>query len=267
MNQKNPIKTIAITIGAGAIVIIIISVLALSGIFHSNPYGPEQKITNFSRYFKNVPTSTRDMLYTSLYNIVSLNLEDQAPYPDNITATIRKDTANTTYNEDTDIYSNNFIVDVTSINQSFKVWFEWSKDQNNPNLSGYQVSITCTPQEDSLYNSSTCKDGSSVSNPVEDLYDTHPLLAYLPLDVAFYTDSYSGYTHYTVTYEIEPDLEDENKEDIVIVITDYTGGNYDRAVAKLKTYENNLDSYIIHYIDESDNFIPARPPESDIVEQ
>lgn len=266
MNQKNPIKTTIIALGAGIFIILVISILALSGIFHSNPYGPEQKITNFSRYFGKVPTSTRDMIYTGLYNTVSLNLEDQAPYPADITATIRDKSTNSEYNDDTNIHSDSFIVDVTHINQSFNVWFEWSNDENNPNLSGYQVSITCTPQEDSAYNASDCRDSSSVSNPVEDLYDEHPLLSHLPLDVAYYANTYSGYIHYTVTYESEPDLEDETKEKLIIVITDYTGGNYDRAVNKIKSYEKDISGYTIRYVNESDDFIPARPPASDIVE-
>lgn len=260
MNPKNPIKTTAIAAIVGIAIIIIISILALNDVFHSNPYGPEQKITNFSRYFKNVPTATRDMLYTGLYNIVALNLGDQTPYPNDVAATIRNNTANSEYDENTDIHHDSFVVDVTHINQSFDIWFEWSNDENNPNLSGYQISITCTSD------SSTCKDSSSVANPIENLYNDNPILTYLPLDVSFYANTYSGYVHYTVTYELVPDIEHEDRETIELVITDYTGGNYDRAIAKLKTYQNDLSKYTIRYDDESEEAIPGRPPASDIVD-
>lgn len=259
-SPKNPIKPIVIALGSGILIIIVISILALNGVFHSNPYGPEQKIANFSRYFQGIPTPTRDMLFTGLYNIAALNLEDQAPYPPDVKATIRDNTASSNYNENTNIHTNDFIVDVSVINQSFKVWFEWSSDANNPNLSGYQVSITCTSPEDSLYGSSNCKDNSSVNNPVENLYDTHPLLSHLPLDVAFYQNTYSGYVHYTVTFETIPDLEDKNKQTVELVITDYTGGNYDRAISKLKSLDANLDKYSIRYVDESADYIPSRAP-------
>jgi len=266
MQQKNPLKIIFITLGIGIAIIIIISLLALSGIFHTNPYGPEQRITNFSRYFKNVPTPTRDMIYTGLYNVVSLNLKDQAPYPEDVKASIRDGSPNTNFNESTNVHTDSFITDVDKINQSFNVKFEWSDDENNPNLSGYQVSITCTSPEDSLYHSTTCRDSSSVSNPIETLYDDNPFLAELPLEVSFYEDTYSGFIHYAITYELTPDLTDENKQNLTIIITDYTGGNRDRALAKLKSLGADTSKYSIQYIDDSANYTPGRVPESDIVE-
>lgn len=265
MQQKNPLKTILIALGVGIVVIVIISILALSGIFHTNPYGPEQKITNFSHYFKAVPTSTRDMIYTGLYNIVSLNLEDQSTYPEDIKASIRDDSVNTSFNEDINIHTDSFITDVDKINQSFNVKFEWSDDENNPNLSGYQVSISCTSPEDSLYHSTTCRDSSSISNPIETLYDDNPFLAELPLEVSFYENTYSGFVHYAITYELTPDLTDENKQNLTIIITDYTGGNHDRALTKLKSLGADPSKYAVQYIDDSANYTPGRVPESEIV--
>ena len=265
MKQKNPIKAILITLSIGIAIIVIVSILALSGIFHRNPYGPEQKIANFSHHFKNVPTATRDMVYTGLYNIVSLNLEDQAPYPEDVKAIIRDNSANSTFNEDTNVHTDSFITDVDKINQSFNVKFEWSDDENNPNLSGYQVSITCTSPEDSLYHSTTCRDSSSVNNPVETLYAENPFLVQLPLEVSFYENTYSGYVHYAITYEQTPDLTDENKQVLTVIITDYTGGNHDRALAKLKSLGADVSKYNIQYVDDSANYTPGRVPESDIV--
>lgn len=266
MNQKNPIKTTAIAIGTAIVIIAVISVLALNGVFHGNPYGPEQKINNFSRYFKDVPASTRDMIYTGLYNIVSLNLEDQAPYPKDIDATIRDNSTNREFNENTNIHTDSFIVDVNQINQSFNIRFEWSANENNPDLSGYQLSITCTPQEDSLFDSSTCRDSSSISNPIEDLYQENPFLSQLPLDVSFYTDQYSGFVHYSLTYELTPDLNDENQQNLTIIITDYTGGNQERALTKLKSLGADPSKYNVQYVNDSADYTPGRVPESDIVD-
>lgn len=259
--QPNRLKPIVITGITILILIIVISLLALSGIFHSNPYGPEQKITNFSRYFKKTPASTRDMIYTGLYNVVSLNVPDNTERP-KTQATIRHDTATTSYDETTKIYDNNFIVDVDGINQSFKIWFEWSEEKNNTNLSGYQISITCLTGADSAYNSMTCKD-SSPNNSVQEIYNTHPILTYLPINIAYYKDKYYGYTHYTITYETIYTDSDEDPE-VVLVITDYTGGNKEAAIQQLKKFNIDLSNYEIRYIDESESEIPSRAPSDNV---
>lgn len=263
MNQTRPNRLKLLIIAGISVfaIIVLISLIAMSGIFHSNPYGPEQKINDFSRYFKNTPTPTRDMIYTGLYNVITLNISEGANRPET-QATIRQNTANTTYNETTKIYDNNFIVDVTGINQSFKIWFEWSENENNTNLSGYQVSITCLNGADSLYGSTNCKD-SSTSNPIQEIYNSHPILTYLPLDIAYYANTYSGYVHYTITYETIYTDSDDNPN-IVLVITDYTGGNRNNAIAQLNKYNIDLRNYEIRYVDESASEIPSRAPSDDV---
>lgn len=234
--------------------IIIISILALSGIFHRNPYGPETKIDNFSKYYRNAPTATSDMIFRSLHNIVALNTENEEEVPTS-GATIRNNSTTNDYNQETNIHTGTFITDVEPIKQSFKVWFEWSDDQENTNLSGYQLKITCLVGEESLYGSTSCEDGST-STSIQNLYTRYPFLSQLPLDVSYYHQNFTGYTHYRLSY-----LTNEANTEITFIITDYTGNSRQAALTKLQGFGINIASDVIEYRDLSAEDSFGRPPD------
>lgn len=234
--------------------IIIISIIAISGIFHKNPYGPETKIDNFSHYYKKVPTATRDTIFHSLHNIATLNVEnaDDAPTSG---ATIRSNSAEDNYDTSTNIHTGIFTVDIESIQQSFKVWFVWSDNEDNPNLSGYQLSITCLTGAESLYGSTTCHDGSE-SNPTQNLYAKYPFLSELPLSVSYYGKDFSSYTSYQLSYQT-----DESDITVTFIITDYTGNSRQAALTKLQELGVNSTTDNIEYRDLSSEESFSRPPD------
>lgn len=246
-------KPAIIAFAAFMVGIIIISILAISGVFHRNPYGAETKIDNFSKYFRGTPTSTQDMIFKSLHNIAALNVADDEKVP--TTATIRNQSAENTYNSETDIHTGTFIADIEAIQQSFKVWFEWSDDQDNPNLSGYQLSITCLIGNESLYGSTTCDDGSK-NTPIQNLYSQYPFLSQFPLDVSYYSNNYASYTSYQLSYEAN-----ESDTNITIIITDYTGNSYQAALTKLRELGANTSSLTIEYKNIAPDESFGRPPD------
>lgn len=252
-SQKTKFKPIHFIVIFFILIVIIFVVISLETIFHKNPFGEELKIDNFSKYYKKVPEETRDSVFASLYNTASLNTTDTPPTSG---AIIRPDSTSETYNQSTEIYSSDFIVDIESIQQSFRVYMEWSKKSDNPNLTGYTVTISCLTGSSSAYGATKCVDmfDNNSSDKIPALY---PIVYDLPIEVSEYNSNYTVYTHYTITYNIE----DDNK--IIVYITDYTGGNYQNALKKIRDLGYAPDLYNIQYIDQSNEEIPARPADYD----
>lgn len=247
--QRTKFKPIHLIAIFSVLIVVIFVIISLETIFHKNPFGEELKIDNFSKYYKKVPEETRNSVFASLYNTASLNVTDSETPTSG--AIIRPDSTSEKYDQSTEIYSGNFIVDIESIQQSFQVYMEWSKKSNNSNLTGYTVTISCLTGSSSAYGSTKCIDmfdGNSDNIPA-----LYPIVYDLPLEVSEYNNNYTVYTHYTITYNIEKD----NK--IIVYITDYTGGNHQNALKKIRELGYTPDLYNIQYIDQSSEEIPARP--------
>lgn len=250
-SQKAKLKPIHLIIIAFIVIVFIFTIISLETIFHRNPFGDEIKIDNFSKYYKSTPQETRESIFASLFKTAELNNSEGKKIP-NSGAIIRPDSAKSNYNESTDIHSGNFIVDLEFIQQSFKVYMEWSKNSDNPNLSGYSVTILCLTGQNSAYNSTKCTD-MFTDNTDNKIAASYPIIYDLPIEISEYDKKYTSYTHYTITYTIEND----NK--ISLIITDYTGGNYEPSLKKIRSLGFIPESYNITYIDQSSDEIPARP--------
>ena len=150
--KKRPMVVIGVI---GGIIIIILGFI-LAGLLRTNPYGKEIRIDNLSSVYTNMPQSQKDSIYSGLYNVVKLNVPEGYEIPES-GAVVRNGTSKQEFDEETNIYTGEFIVDIASIKQSYRVWFEWSPYGNNPYLGGYAVVVTCLPQDLQIYNSWTCK--------------------------------------------------------------------------------------------------------------
>ncbi len=161
MNNINGIiaeikKRPRVVIGVIGGIIIIILGFILAGLLRTNPYGKEIRIDNLSSVYTNMPQSQKDSIYSGLYNVVKLNVPEGYEIPES-GAVVRNGTSKQEFDEETNIYTGEFIVDIASIKQSYRVWFEWSPYEKNPYLGGYAVVVTCLPQDLQIYNSWTCK--------------------------------------------------------------------------------------------------------------
>ncbi len=81
---------------------------------------------------------------------------------------------------------------------------------------------------------------------VQELVANNPILSQLPIEIDYYTSNYAKRVKYTISYRLNAE-----NDGFVITITDYTGGNYEGALSRLKTYGVNTDDYKIEYSDES----------------
>jgi hypothetical protein len=161
MNNINSIiaeikKRPRVVIGVIGGIIIIILVFILVDLLKPNPYGKEIRIDNLSSTYTNMPQNQKNRIYNGLYDVVKMNVPEGYEIPDS-GAVVRNGTSKQEFNEETNIYTGEFIVDIASIKQSYRVWFEWSPYDKNPYLGGYTVVVTCLPQDLQKYNSWVCK--------------------------------------------------------------------------------------------------------------
>lgn len=76
-----------------------------------------------------------------------------------------------------------------------------------------------------------------------ELKEAWPILNELPIEIEYYTKNYAKLVKYTVSYVVT----EEAKNGFKIVVTDYTGGNYADAVAKLKSCGAEVEKLEIEY--------------------
>ena len=72
----------------------------------------------------------------------------------------------------------------------------------------------------------------------------NPLLNVLPINVEYYIQN-KQYVHYQISFSIT------TPEQVTILINDYTGGNHDAALERIRTEGYNPDDYSIEYRDLS----------------
>lgn len=212
---------------------------------------PEIKINNFNTYYPSIPTSDRTSAQIMLYNIVNSNKTSNDMKIPKSGAIIRENSTEGSYDKDTNVYNDHFIVDIEPLQQSYYVNISWSPDKNNDNLlGGYPIYILCPTKEQLIYPAFECEDGFSNQQEVD-------LFAGLPIKVNYYTDNYANY----VSYEVIGVSDKESKDGIKLIINDYTGGNHQAALTKLREADINPDEYIVEYNDLSSEQIPSHAPD------
>ncbi len=228
--------------------IIILLIITLAQIFRKNPYGEQIKINNLSQYYKDFPDNTKDSILNTLYNIVSINNPDTKIPKSG--AKIREGSTTRSYNKNTGVYVDNFIIDIDSLQQSYVFQVTWSPNQDNLNLENvsYPVLATCPTQEQLTYTPFDCKDNSSSNGIYNDI-----VFSFLPINISYYENNYSIYVAYDIVAQVKYDK-------LTIVINDRTGGNHNAALNKLKEQGIKLEDYTIIYNDLSAEQTPSRAP-------
>lgn len=260
IQPQNKFKIAILTITIFLIGVLIIGILGALGIFHRNTYGPEIKITNFSKYYRQTPANIRDSIFSLLYSTASSNTNNPQVLESATASIIENQPITNDYDDDTNVHTSSFSVDVPAIQQSFHIQFGWSDEENNPNINtGNNVTITCLRGDKSSYHNNNCVDAFTSLN-IQKLFIDNPILNQLPIKVSRYSDNYSTYINYTIDYKIN-----DEETDFTITITDYTGGNRENALNEIRKRGYNPSDYTIEYKDESADQAPGRVPESDIM--
>ena len=78
--------------------------------------------------------------------------------------------------------------------------------------------------------------------------ENNPLLSILPINVEYYIQG-ARYVHYQISFRID------NPENVVIGINDYSGGNQDLALDRIRSEGYDPEDYVIEYQDLSESYI------------
>ena len=243
MEERKKFRIFILSITVFLIGVLIIGILGMLGFFHKNPYGQGTKIDNFRSFYRDVPTNTYDSVTASLYDIISKNLDNNQSIPTD-GAEIRADTVSDLYNENTLMTSSSFIVDIASIQQSYRIQMVWSSEPKAENNISYSVVASCVAEYELIYPEFTCTDMRS-EDPLNTLFSNNPIIYKLPITVSYYEDNFSRYVNYTISYTVIDDY-----SNIKLIITDYTGGNYTNAIEKIQILGYNPSDYQIEYIED-----------------
>lgn len=245
--KLHPIFIAIIGLLAGVIITL---VLFFTGILHFNPYGNDIRIHNFSEFFPDVPKDNRNQLFANLYKIIDENLTESPKVKD---ATIRADSVVNRPNQSNNTTYSEFIVDIPSLQQSYRGQFTWSSDPDkNSTLTDHNNLVTCLAVFDLAYPSFGCRDILPTNEPFYTLAGKYPILRRLPLNISYYNKN-NERVEYTVTYRPT-----ENNTNITLIITDKTGGNLENAINRLQQEGVNTEKTKIEYVNptKSESTIP-----------
>ncbi len=237
-NQKRiQVNPITVLITMFVVVGLVLLGITLYKVFRTNPYGREVRIDNFSEYFSDAPEDIRDFMFARLYDIIVDNTDLKDDGIPKSGALIRNGSVTNSYDESLNMHYGRYIVDIKEVRRTFVGYFEWSNDKKNINYSGISTVYYCPKTQDIIYDDFECRDMFS-----DDISAKFPITHYLPETVEYYSNNYSSYTKYRIAYLL---LDDNSR--IVLTITDYTGGNREKALDKIREFGFNPDDYEIQY--------------------
>jgi len=155
-SRKKLLTALGIIFGALAIIVIFIAIV--NQVTNKNEYGEHIKIQNYNQKVKNVSNQLHEATEASLYNTVAKNTPEDTKVAKIGDAFIRDNSNTQDYDEENDIYSGKFIVDIESIKQSYLIQYTYIKDENNSEGLTNRVVISCVNKEDVKYESFKCTD-------------------------------------------------------------------------------------------------------------
>lgn len=254
--NKTTFKPIHIIIILFITIFIILVFYSFNTIFN-NPYknSPRLFIDNMSSFYKSMPDDEKNSIYVNLYRTAALNIVDGEKVPTSGAIIRDHSPSPDDYNSETNVHSGNFIVDIEAIHQSFKINYKWSNNPDNLYIINDSVTISCLLGQQSAYNSTYCRDETGQNDPLGKLLNKNPIITSLPIEIDQINDTATKYTHYKISYRVN----DDNSA-IVLIITDYTGGNRSAALQKVREYGYDPENYKIEYTDESNYQVPGRAP-------
>ena len=151
----NPFLLFGIFIALIAIVVVI----SLAINHWQNSHDNQITINNLGDYATNVPDSTRAEIYNAAFRAARSNSTGQTEETLSAAdATIREGSATSSFNSTTGLHSGNFIVDIPSLKQSYRIYYEWLSDRASSSirLGDYTTSVTCLHPDEYIYDFYPC---------------------------------------------------------------------------------------------------------------
>lgn len=144
---------------------------------NKNQFGDHIPIKNYDQVVSNLPKLYKDSISSSLYDIVEHNTpnKSESELSSIKDAFIREDSANQEVLKQNIQYVGSFIVDIPSIKQSYQVQYTYSKNADDPILSGYPVLVSCLDTTKLIYGDFNCKN-------IHEEDKTDPIIGLMPYD-------------------------------------------------------------------------------------
>lgn len=164
------------------------------------------EIANLSDYTNGKPSSKDSLEYIKydLLRTVNKNVDNPVDSNSIKDVLIRDNTFSQIYDDDIDVYTVEFIVDIESISQSYDVSYQWSSTGKKDNLTEWGTVVKCLPKEKLVYGNFNCKDMfTELDNPVD------PILKYLPYSSADFKVTYDPSINKTLNVTVYTTSADE----------------------------------------------------------
>ncbi len=111
-------------------------------------------INDLDEYDKNLPIERHDLIKQNLFETIAMNFPDSNP-TDITDVKIREGSFNQDFDDQTQIYSTSFIVDIPSIRQSYEITDSYSPTES---LADYATLVLCLDDNDLIYGPFDCMD-------------------------------------------------------------------------------------------------------------
>lgn len=227
LDKKKIRLIIAISV---AVILTIVGLAIWSNIAsNKNPYGDGIKIQNYANNIKNLSKDYEFKMSLLLHKSVVDNLGKDIEGESVKDAYIRDSSNVQNEAKKGQQYSGSFIVDIASLEQSYKLQYAYSTKAGDPFMSGYPILVSCVNPKDVIYKDFKCKDGSSVESaqPQE-----RAIIQSLP--------------HTTLSYQLRADSSGENlvlRADLRIASMDLSGDEASRRNT-VSQYKSEVTSWI-----------------------
>ncbi|MDR2063561.1 MAG: hypothetical protein LBQ02_02095 [Candidatus Nomurabacteria bacterium] len=125
-----------------------------------NPYGDYIEINNLGKLTAGKPQNKDSVNFIQHDLLVAIQRNSSATIKNKSIKDVfvRDSSFSQTYDDVYDVHSVEFIVDIESIKQSYKVSYQWSEIENNDHLSEYGTMVLCLPASQLIYGDFDCKD-------------------------------------------------------------------------------------------------------------
>lgn len=182
-NKKNSSgrQTVIVFVSIIAVVVLILAGVSLYQIFRPNPYGKATVIDGLSE--TGMSRDAAERISANLYTTIEAWPDDDGMEVPTSGAKVREGSVEKKHDEATGIKSADFIVDIESLQRSYRIHVEWGNDAN---ITGYPYVISCLRSDDEvIYPDFYCVDD------FEDVTDSSVINSYLP----YWGKTESGYEY------------------------------------------------------------------------
>ncbi len=157
----------------GAVVFIIASILLVIqlSLTSTNPNGDQLEISNLNEYTNGKPSNRDrlDFIKHNLLEVVNLNVDTPVENESIKDVVVRKGSFTQKFDNEKDLHSVKFIVDIKSLKQSYNVSYQWVEgNEFSSEVDEYGTLVTCLPVSQLKYGDFNCVDSLTLESGEKD---------------------------------------------------------------------------------------------------